>query len=493
MPTSRAADVQKQKNRTAWFAALAKSPRGKPNERLAARFESFADTIQTRLDTSNGVGPSLTGSLEAQVDRALSQVLRQAPANGTWSAGSQGGSYGSSAGAGQGGYYGSATAAGAGGTQLMAQALPAGMLNGGVGGPPAIAPRQAALLQEATLTKGDLLSALDALQPLSSFADPSDVAALTAVIRAEVSLLIEEFSRTTLRPRAQRVRVLLGGLLGWDPLIRKQQTPGDISNLITLLNLGGPLVPTLIVEQQLASQGVLTGDAHELLQQWLDFRSSEPPGTIARPWARNLKDRTLPAGGLADLGPQPGVGKAKALGPASAQAAFRVAVKKAGKASQAASYAERLIQADLLLPVVGQDASRVAGALDAIGLSQGEQETFFLKLQSFVDMDVLPKATQTPPPGQRARKSVVRVRTTVTDILDWTASMADAKALDLVRQAGQLGLNLIADQADELFWLVVALLDRTAQDQMVELVDAQVQTELLTLARDLNLLANLAV
>src|SRR5580704_18875324 len=90
-------------------------------------------------------------------------------------------------------------------------------LANGAGGPPAIAPAQAALLQEASLITGDLLSVLDALQPLSTFADPSDVAAVTSVIRAEVNLLKEEFSRTTLRPRAQRVRVLLGGLLGWNP------------------------------------------------------------------------------------------------------------------------------------------------------------------------------------------------------------------------------------------------------------------------------------
>ena len=53
----------------------------------------------------------------------------------------------------------------------------------------------------------------------------------------------------------------------------------------------------------------------------------------------------------------------------------------------------------------------------------------------------------------------------------------------------------------ELFWLVMALLQPqmpvgnppAAQQQVVELGDAQVQTEFLTLARDLNLLANLAV
>jgi hypothetical protein len=199
-----------------------------------------------------------------------------------------------------------------------------------------------------------------------------------------------------------------------------------------------------------------------------------------------------------------------ALGPPSAQALFRMAVISPGKASQQPSlslppsYAERLIQADLLLPVVGQDASRVAGALDAIGLSQGEQETTFITLQSLVDADLIGSGLPTPP-APPDPNSVIVMRTTITDILDWTASMADAKTLDLLRQAGQLGLNLIADQADELFWLVMALLQPHVPpgaptgtlpaplDQMIELGDAQVQTELFTLARDLNLLANLAV
>ena len=95
-----------------------------------------------------------------------------------------------------------------------------------------------------------------------------------------------------------------------------------------------------------------------------------------------------------------------ALGPASSQAQFRLAVIRPGGTAPPGSYTERLIQADLLLPVVGQDAARVAGALDAIGLSQGEQETTFLDLPSLVDMDLLAAAAASPaalPPPPRRR------------------------------------------------------------------------------------------
>lgn len=471
MPTDRAADPLKAAARTTWYNALnALVASASPASTLAARFTSFADTVQTRLDTANGTGPTLTGSLEAQVDRALSQVLRQAPPGGSPT----------------------------GVTTLVTQALSAASVAAGAG-PPVIAPQQAALLQQATLVKGDLLSVLDTLQPLSDFADPSDIAAATAVIRAEINLLIEEFSRTTLKPRPQRVRVLLGGLLGWQapyPVLTPYAYQGDLSTLLTLLNLGGPLVPTVQVEQQIASQGVAASDAAQFLGQWFAFGQTDPTIPLP-PWEAGLAARG--PGGLGSLGPAPGVPPVLALGPASAQADWRLAVIKPGGTPPSGSYTERLIQADLLLPVVGQDAVRVSAALDAIGLSQGEQETTYLTVQSLVDMDLLLPAPPPPPPplalppAPPLPQTAIPVITTVSDVVDWTASMADAKTIDLVRQAGQLGLDLIADQADELFWLIVGMLSPNAQTQMPELGDAQVQQEMLTLLRDLNLLAGLAV
>ena len=45
---------------------------------LAASFSSFATTVQNRLDSNGSGSPiALSGSLEAQVARALSQVTRQ--------------------------------------------------------------------------------------------------------------------------------------------------------------------------------------------------------------------------------------------------------------------------------------------------------------------------------------------------------------------------------------------------------------------------------
>ena len=56
----------------------------------------------------------------------------------------------------------------------------------------------------------------------------------------------------------------------------------------------------------------------------------------------------------------------------------------------------------------------------------------------------------------------IPVYMTVADILDWAQILAGPTSADQLRQAGALGLNLLCDQADELFWLALAMLDPTA-------------------------------
>src|SRR5689334_2181438 len=77
MPTSRAFEKLVTDQRQPLFDDLPDIDEGDPNAALAARFESFATTVQNRID-SDGSGPlTLTGSLDAQVQRALSQALRR--------------------------------------------------------------------------------------------------------------------------------------------------------------------------------------------------------------------------------------------------------------------------------------------------------------------------------------------------------------------------------------------------------------------------------
>ena len=156
---------------------------------LNARFSSFANTIQTRLNSSNGTTGGLGGTLEAQVDSALSQVLRQ-PETETapprrWRRAR--------------GYQHRIA-------MVVAQAAFSR---------PCL-PYQASLLREARIIQADFLSILDSLQPLSPFTDPGRRGLPPGAGTRGGQRLLEEFSYARLLPRKQRVRVFLGGLLGWN-------------------------------------------------------------------------------------------------------------------------------------------------------------------------------------------------------------------------------------------------------------------------------------
>jgi hypothetical protein len=519
MPTNRAMMPNKQQNRAKAltyynsFNDIVIPPRGRMNQ-LTARFSSFANTVQTRMNSSAGTVSALGGTLEAQVNGALSQVLRQS-ANGATTA----------------------VPTRPGDTSI------ASLVGGGGGVQPAMSPYQAALLREARITQADFLGVLPTLQPLSPFTDPGDVASLQAIVQAEVNTLLEEFSYTRLVPRQQRVRVLLGGLLGWDydnagvsSVFAAGAPAGDIQALVTLLNLGGPLVPTIPIEDQLASQQVLGSDATILDTQWNSFWSSALSAVSPAPWALWESGVGIAPPGPGGLGKlvdyEPlGVPVTVPLGTRSPQlpqqVPWRIGVTtSAVNPITGLSYAERMIQADLLMPVIANDASRVENSLTAIGFSAGEQETQFAVFWSAVDADLLPPWGSpqqtalanaaspndvpapvtwqvlggTPPPPILAALDLtpIPVYMTVADILDWAQNLAGPSSADQLRRAGALGLNLICDQADELFWLVLAMLDPTAIEGtggiqgIAALADTETQLELSSLATDLNILANLA-
>jgi hypothetical protein len=552
MPTNRASMPNKKGNRVTALAQyissnnIAVMPSGRMRE-LTARFSSFANTVQTRLNSSNGTGGALGGTLEAQVERALSQTLRRPGALAT------------------------AVEPRPGDSSIAA------MVGGSGGSQPAMSPYQATMLREARIVQADILSMLDNVQPLSPFTDPGDVASLQSLVRAEVNALLEEFSYTRLLPRQQRVRVLLGGLLGWDydswptvtsPLSPLQNAPaGDIQALVNLLNLGAALIPTISVEDQLASQQILGSDGALFDAQWTTFWNNglnrlgpggwalwepgvavwspaPPPNPVNPPGITGVPGglgSLLPPASITGLAPAgSGAGSVTsstsvqviAFGPGSPQLTMQ-APWKVGVIYQSTpapvnglSFAEKMIQADLLLPVIAQDASRVADSLTAIGFTAGEQETTFATFWSAVDGDLLPTlgtaipgGSIQPPPSWTVLNGLqtsgdsgtttgiptpIPVYMTVADIVDWAQNLAGPNSADLLRNAGALGLNLLCDQADELFWLALAMLDptilgatpatagRPSTGPITALADTEVQLEVASLATDLNTLANLA-
>jgi hypothetical protein len=420
---------------------------------LAASFSSFATTVQNRLDSNGSGSPiALSGSLEAQVARALSQVTRQSSS-----------------------YSENLSTA----TALASSRSNGSIVGNGLG--PDLPTAQKVLVGEATATQANLLPALDALQPLSAFAHATDVAAYRDIVRAEVLALTTEFARPD-QPRPVRVRVLFGALLGWAYApgttlnVGQGQPSGDLAALTYLAGLCPPVVDSALTEDQLALQDVVKSDAKRLFDLWVAFEypggvtESNTPAIIWPGYERT--DTKL--GGLAAV-------QNRFCSPPTEQPLY--------------SFSERMIRADQLLPVLSHDSDQVAGALDAIGFGPGAQETVPIpNLLSFTDNDLDPNAHDyyfVLLPILRARQQNLAFGLTVKDLLDWASDLAGGSGYDLLRRAGQLGLDLLADQADELFWIVATLLYQPP-DQIPELRDTQVQIELRSLARDLSALADLS-
>jgi len=245
---------------------------------------------------------------------------------------------------------------------------------------------------------------------------------------------------------------------------------GDVAALLFLLNLGRPRVPSSFVDQQDSLQEVVTNATARLLELWVDYQY--PPGGVHPP-----PNFWLGVG----VRPQ-GVGGSAAVG-----APLPPHVVVNARPAVAGSYSQRIILANQLLPAISQDALQVAGALDAIGFGPGPQETATVDgLESLADSDLFPGDEL---PVLQAQSDALGP--TVKDLLDWASDFSGSAGLDAIRQCGQLGLNLLADQADELFFIVEAVLQ--ADEVTVglpELFDPQVQLELRSLARDLNELAD---
>jgi len=497
---------------------------------IAARFDSFAATVQNRIDTDAGGPLTLTGSLDAQVQRALSQALRRGGAYQNQTAATLGSyqppttltpsAYSAASGAYTAGGYLAPTSGYSASTAPPASGIPAiaSVMTG-------LPPDQSVLVREALITQQDLLSSLDALQPLSVQPDPGDIEAYKNVIRAEVMTLTTEFARPDL-PRPARGRVLFGGLLGWSfpadksfpadttlhvvqvvgpPPTGGTQT-GDVAALLFLLNLGRPTVPSAFVDQQDALQAVVSADALRLLQLWIAFQfahDDQGGQRVPSMWP-GVDTRLASIGGSVAVGARP-PGNVQTFPHFPASPPF-----PAPPQPPTGTFSDRLIAANLLLPVIAEDAARVAGALDAIGFGPGPQETTPIDgLQSEVDADLGGLDANSTRDAVFPAEPVLRAQAagtfainsntftggqgpTIKDVLDWAADLAGGASLDLIGQAGQLGLNLIADQADELFFIVIAILTQARGTSVLEeaFKDSQVDLELRSLARDLSELAD---
>jgi hypothetical protein len=445
-------------------------------QQLADDFTSFAVTIQTRLDASDGGPTALGGSVEQQAERALAAILRSphpGPSEPGYAATTPPG-YTTTTPPGYvaataRGYttttspsYDTTTARGYTTTTSPSYDTTTSPVGVALASTP-LPPQQEVLRQQARMLADAVLPMIGSVQPLvPSKVALIDVEAFRAITMMEISQLSVEFGRTD-GPRAPLVRVLLGGLLGWvggqaaeqdkeeDQANRRKDNRGDIEHLFKLLEKGGVLVPSPEQEALATLIGFVRRSSKDLERAWNDFAGT---GTAREDFALRLwrgldaYDRRLDPPQL----PTP-------------------------------SLAERLIRARELAPALAQDVGMVTAAFDGIGFGFAERQTVELELESAVDRDL------------GGETSIPR-RVTIADILDWVDTLV-AQMPSTLEAAGQLGLTLLADEADELFWLVAAIYTPpTSQDTATltppEVQDSQVRRELLNLARDLDEFADLA-
>jgi hypothetical protein len=304
-------------------------------------------------------------------------------------------------------------------------------------------PEQEVLRRKTSQVVEGLVPMVAELQPMVPNAPAaSDVALFKAVIAQELLAVVAEIARPA-GPRAALVRVLLGGIVGWANIQPPPAANADLPVLDGLLRTTRPVVETAASEALTASIDSIAQGAQNLILAWNVFVRTQPAAV-------------RPAFALWPAAPNP---------------------RPAGLAPPVPSLAVRLNSASAIARGLSEDVAGVTNALDAIGFGFGERHVLRFTLQSDVDQDVTGAA-------------VPRI-VTVADILEWAEALAAGTAA-MTAVSGQLALNLLADQADELFWLVRAIYAPRAAVP-AELLDVQVRRAFVNLARDLDAFAELAI
>lgn len=109
-------------------------------------------------------------------------------------------------------------------------------------------------------------------------------------------------------------------------------------------------------------------------------------------------------------------------------------------------FTERLSRASVLLPVIAEGNANFMNAMDSIGFTETERRSaatkFTTMARSLNPVPALPDMT-------------------VNDLNEWIDHFANTEGPGRLTDAGQFGLEFVADQADKLFWVFVPILTFT--------------------------------
>jgi hypothetical protein len=323
-----------ERTRDLLLVVLSSSPgAGREGGQTNAALEQLADTFQRYASTQptayeNGVAksgaPGSTNLMERQIDRAMAQVLGRAPGRGA------GGFLSALNGAfpvdstGQVQFMPSRGVVslyspnGNGNTPNLATPTSAGLAG-------QISVEQANLYRQASVTGSDALSVLAGLQAFSPEAEADRVEALRALLRSDISALIDEFGRLD-EPRPARVRSYLDALVGPDGHLFRF---GQAAYLDRTLGRAAPA--TIQDESQVAGFELLQSYAATLRTIWDAYNAKKQEPVKGRPL-----------------------------------------------------FSERLSRASVLLPVIAEGNVNFMSAMDSIGYTENERRSV---ANSFVTLD----------------------------------------------------------------------------------------------------------
>ncbi len=294
--------------------------------------------------------------------------------------------------------YGIAVPGGYDGGSYVPEAYSTGVLQAdGYAG--TISARQANLYRQATIIVGDATRVLNGLTPFVPEAETDQVESLRALIRSEMNVLVEEFGRVD-EPRKERVEAYFSAL--------KIHLVGFGERAF----LNDPeLAVTVEDESQVAGFELLKNYISTLLEAWRIFlRGDRAPSSF--------------------------------------------------------SLSERVDRANILLPVVAQVNFDFGAAMDSVGFTESERRSRAAVFNTLAGYDIqslsksrLVRLVQQPPSSQVAIDASLP-DITVYDLTEWVERFASMEGPNNLADSGQYGLDFVTDQADQIFWVIAAVVAR---------------------------------
>ncbi len=332
--------------------------------------------------------------------------------------------------------------------------------NGGFNGQLSVS--QANLYRQASIIAADALRVLEGLRPFEPTADIDAVDALSALVRSQITALVEEFGRID-QPRKERVDTYLGGLIE-----------------VTTTNTQSPKLVAARYLKKLGEQARLINRAEEGYSQEIVF-----PVTAADEaqvagfellvnYAGTLKTIWKSYAGDSDI-----------------------EVQVTGR------YSERLSRASIMLPVIGDSNGSFMSAMDSIGFSASERRSDAALFTSLGLPNEKIDVSLTIPKSEKISEETVTFTymlpdITVNDFDEWVDRFVSTEAPSILSSSGQFGLDFVTDQADTLFWVIGFVLHHLQEETNAGMLNQvlsypRVKQTLGELIFQLNTLADLGV